>query len=62
MDTSKQLIIVNGIDKTESIVSCQLRGSKYEVVYDSSPRVYNYNINNVRVLKLKRNIECFFKL
>ena len=57
MDSSKQLIIVNGKDKTDSIVSCQFRGSKCDVVYDNSPRVYSYNTSNVRIIKLKQIID-----
>ena len=57
MDATKQLIIVNGKDKTDSIVSCQLRGSKCDVVYDNAPRVYSYNAKNVQILKPKQRID-----
>lgn len=57
MDATKQLIIVNGKDKTDSIVSCQLRGSKCDVVYDNASRVYSYNAKNVQILKPKQRID-----
>lgn len=57
MDSSQQLIIVNGIDKTESIVSLQYRGTKCEVVFDNSPMVYSYHTSNVRVIPLKQTMD-----
>ena len=51
------LIIVNGKDKTDSIVSCDLRGGKYDIVYNGGPRVYSYNSTNVRILKLIQTID-----
>ena len=57
MDASKQLIIVNGKDKTESIVSFRFRGSKCDVVFDNSSQVYSYNSSNVRIIKLKQVID-----
>ena len=40
------LIIVNGKDKTDSIVSCNFRGGKCDIVYNSGSRVYSYNSTN----------------
>lgn len=57
MDTSKQLIIVNGKDKTESIVSCQFRGSKCYIVFDDSSLVYSYNKSNIQIIKLEQIID-----
>ena len=57
MDTSKQLIIVNEIDKTDSIVSIRFRGSKCDIVFKNSSRVYSYNSNNVRIIKLKQVLD-----
>lgn len=57
MDSSKQIIVVNGKDKTESIVSLQYHGSKCDVVFDNSSRVYSYNSSNVRIIKLKQTID-----
>ena len=51
------LIIVNGKDKTDSIVSCKFRGEKCDIVYHSGSRVYSYNSANVRILKLVQEIE-----
>ena len=57
MDSSKQLIIVNGNDKTESIVSIQVRGNKYDITFDNSSHVYSYNSSKVRIIKLKQTID-----
>lgn len=57
MDSSKQIIVVNGKDKTESIVSLQYHGSKCDVIFDNSSRVYSYNSSNVRIIKLKQTID-----
>ena len=57
MDATKQLIIVNGKDKTDPIVSCKYRGSKCDVIYDNSPCVYSYNSGNVRTITLKQVID-----
>ena len=51
------LIIVNGKDKTDSIASCNFRGGKCDIIYNSGPRVYSYNSNNVRILKLIQEID-----
>ena len=51
------LIIVNGKDKTDSIVSCNFRGGKCDIVYNSGSRVYSYNSTNVRILKLIQEID-----
>ncbi len=57
MNAGQQLIIVNGKDKTDSIVSCKQHGSKCDIVYQSGPRVYSYNSSNVHVLKLQKTID-----
>lgn len=57
MDASKQLIIVNGKDKTESIVFFQFYGDKCDVVFDDSARVYSYNSHKVQLIKLKQIID-----
>ncbi len=57
MATVQQLIIVNGKDKTDSIVSYKQHGSKCDIIYQSGPRVYSYNISNVHVLELQKTID-----
>lgn len=58
MDAGKRLlIIVNGKDRTDSIVSCQYVGSKCNIVYDNSTKVYSYNATNVKQLKLIQAID-----
>jgi len=56
VDATNKIIVVNGKDKTDSIVSYQFRGSKCDVIYNSSSRVYSYNSNNIRILSLKQII------
>ncbi len=60
MDARKQLIIVNGEDKTDSIASCKKYMGEYEgkcdIVYHGSTRVYAYKSSNVQVLNLQRII------
>ena len=53
MDTS----IVNGKDKTESIVSFRNRGNKCDVVFDNSSRIYSYSSRNIRIIELKQTID-----
>ncbi len=57
MDARKELIIVNGKDKTDSIVSYFYVGNKCEIVYGNSPRTYSYNYYNVRIIKLRQIID-----
>ena len=57
MNLDQKLIIVNGKDKTDSIVSCQMVGSKVNIVFSNTPRVYSYNSSNVRFLSLRQKIE-----
>jgi len=58
MDTGmRSLIIVNGKDRTDSVVSCKYVGSKCNIVYDNSTKVYSYNANNVKQLKLIQAID-----
>ena len=51
------LIIINGKDKTDSVVSCNFRGGKCDVVYNNSAHVYSYNSTKVRILKLIQEID-----
>ena len=57
MDSSKQLIVINGKDKTEAVVSLQFSGGKCNVTFNNSSRVYSYNSGNVRIIKLKQKID-----
>ena len=58
MDAVKNtIIIVNGKDKTDAIVSCKFIGSKCNIVYDNSDKVYSYHAANVRQLKLIQIID-----
>lgn len=57
MDTRKQILIVNGKDKSDSVSSFQFANGKCDIVYTNSPRVYSYNSNNVKLLKLQKAID-----
>ena len=51
------LIIINGKERTDSIASIHFRTGKCDVVFNNSTRVYSYNSDNVRILKLIREID-----
>lgn len=51
------LIIVKGKDKTDSIESYTFHGSKCDIVYSSSAKVFCYNSSNIKLLKLVRTID-----
>lgn len=57
MDTSRQLIVVNGKDKTEDITSMRFRGSKCDIVFANSSRVYSYNREKIRIIELKQLVD-----
>lgn len=57
MDTQKELLIVNGKDKSNSVASFRFCGGKCNIVYKNSPKVYSYNSSNVQVLALQKVID-----
>lgn len=57
MDAHKQLLIANGEDKTDSVISFQFEGGKCRVRYSNASKVYSYNASNVKILKLQRKID-----
>lgn len=57
MDAHKQLLIANGEDKTDSVISFQFEGGKCHVQYSNAAKVYSYNASNVQILKLQRKID-----
>ena len=57
MDSHKQLLIANGQDKTDSVVSCSFEGNKYKIQYSNSSKVYYYNEDNIQILNLQNNID-----
>lgn len=57
MDAHKQLLIANGEDKTDSVISFQFEGGKCHVQYSNVSKVYSYNASNVQILKLQRKID-----
>ena len=58
MNPEKQLIFVNGQDKTESISSMRYTGDgKCQICFSGSQKVYTYNSCNIRSLKPKQTID-----
>ena len=57
MDAHKQLLIANGEDKTDSVISFEFEGGKCHVQYSNASKVYSYNASNVQILKLQRKID-----
>jgi primosomal protein N' len=57
MNTRKQLLIVNGKDKSDSVASFHFANGKCEVVYTSSAKVYSYNASNVHILDFQKTID-----
>ncbi len=57
MDARKELLIVNGKDKTDSIESFHYSGGKYDITYKTGPKVYSYNSNNIRWLHLVKTLD-----
>lgn len=57
MDAHKQLLIANGEDKTDSVVSYRFEGGKCYIQYSNAFKVYSYNSYNVRILKLCGKID-----
>jgi superfamily I DNA and/or RNA helicase len=56
MDTRKQILIVNGKDKSDSVSSFHFANGKCDIVYSNSPKAYSYNSSNVKLLKLEKAI------
>lgn len=57
MDAHKQLLIANGRDTTDSVVSYRFEGGKCHVRYASSEKEYSYNSYNVQILELQSKID-----
>lgn len=58
MNPEKQLIIINGKNKTDSIVSMNYTGDgKCQICFEGSPKVYSYNSCNIRSLKPERTVD-----
>lgn len=51
MDIRKQLIFLNGKDKTSDIYSYTFVGTKCNVVFNSSPKIYPYNRSGVKIFE-----------
>jgi len=51
------MLIINGKDKTDSVVSYRYMAGRCWVVFSNSPKEYIYNASNVRKLRLKECID-----
>lgn len=51
------LIIINGKDRSDSVVSCNYRSGRCDIIYNNSPKVYSYFNTNVKILKLIQQID-----
>ena len=52
MNPEKQLILINGKDKTDSVSTLSYTGDgKCQVCFEGSSKVYSYNSYNIQILK-----------
>ena len=51
------LAIVNGEDKTDSIRSMKYNHGKFDIIFNTSAKVYSYNADHVKILDIKRRID-----
>lgn len=51
------LILVKDEDKTQDIARCEYKNGKYEVVFNSSSRIFSYSYLNVRWIRNPQNID-----
>lgn len=57
MNIYNNLILVKGEDKTQDIVSCIYTNGKYEVVFNSSSKVFSYSYMSIRWIRNPQNID-----
>lgn len=57
MKTYNPLLIINGVDKTDSIASCNIKDGQCCIQYNNNSKVYNYNLNKVQILEFQRKID-----
>jgi len=57
LDNRKELLIVNGEDKTDSVVSFSHSGKRCGIKYKGSQTFYSYNVSSVQRLKLIRTVD-----
>ena len=58
MEAKKRLIIIKGTDRTDSVASFRFTGGRCEVVYYGTPsKIYSYQIHNVEILQLQKQID-----
>jgi len=51
------LILVKDEDKTQEISSCKYANGKYEVVFNTSPKVFSYAFTSIRWIRNPQNID-----
>ena len=57
MDTLKQLVLVDGTDKSDSIESVSFSGTKCNIVYKGTSKTYGYSGSRIRIFSLQRSID-----
>ena len=57
MDARKRLLIANGVDKTDSVLSYHYENGKCKIQYCDSPIIYSYNAGNVKILDLQKMLD-----
>ena len=58
MNAYNNLILVKDEDKTQDILSCKYLNGKYEVVFNTSPKVFSYSYLGVRWIRNPQNIDA----
>ena len=58
MDAHKNLIIIKGKDRTDSVADYRFRGGMCEIIFSGAPeKIYSYQSSNVEILPLKKQID-----
>lgn len=58
MESDQNLILIDGIDRTDSVASFRFQGGRCAIIYHNSPKTYHYRAENVRLLKLQKRINA----
>lgn len=56
---NKELIYIDGVDKSKEILSCRANKNGFVVVYKNSNKAYNYSKNRVKIVDNKRSSDVF---
>ncbi|MFA9378273.1 MAG: hypothetical protein ACERKZ_16250 [Lachnotalea sp.] len=58
MNIYNNLILVKDEDKTRDIASCKYANGKYEVVFNTSSKVFSYSYLSVKWIRNPQNIDA----